>query len=154
MVLEPAVLAWLLDADVALRWQVERDLVGAPQEVWGVARARIATDGFGARLLALHGSRRAVGRRILLPAELRLPRRRGSGGRGAAVDCDDVDAQHFTRLGLDATALTGTADLLAANSGWNYSNLPCWGGEVDCCINAYTLANGAWLGVDVSGIAQ
>ncbi|MGH3574905.1 MAG: hypothetical protein ACRDUW_24295 [Pseudonocardiaceae bacterium] len=34
MVLEPAVLAWLLDADVALRWQVERDLVGAPQEVW------------------------------------------------------------------------------------------------------------------------
>jgi len=53
MVLEPAALAWLLDADVALRWQIERDLVGAPQEVWGATRARIATDGFGARLLAL-----------------------------------------------------------------------------------------------------
>jgi hypothetical protein len=53
MVLEPAVLDWLLDADVALRWQVERDLAGAPQEVWGATRARIATDGFGARLLAL-----------------------------------------------------------------------------------------------------
>jgi hypothetical protein len=29
-----------------------------------------------------------------------------------------------------------------------------WGGEVDCCINGYTLANGAWLGVDVADIAQ
>jgi len=40
------------------------------------------------------------------------------------------------------------------NSRWDYNNLPYWGGEVDCCINAYTLANGAWLGADVSGIAQ
>ncbi len=56
--------------------------------------------------------------------------------------------------GLDAAALRGTADLLAANSRWEYDDLPYWGGEVDCCINAYTLANGAWLGADVSGIAQ
>src|SRR3712207_5356903 len=48
-----ALLDWLLDADPALRWQVQRDLAGAPQEVWGATRARIATEGFGARLLAL-----------------------------------------------------------------------------------------------------
>src|SRR5829696_602591 len=51
--LDPALLDWLLDADPTLRWQVERDLVGAPQEVWRATRARIATEGFGARLLAL-----------------------------------------------------------------------------------------------------
>src|ERR687890_504998 len=53
MALEPALLHWLLDADPALRWQVERDLAGVPEEVWSATRARIASEGFGARLLAL-----------------------------------------------------------------------------------------------------
>ena len=53
MVVDPALLDWLLDADPALRWQVERDLAGAPQELWEATRARIAREGFGARLLAL-----------------------------------------------------------------------------------------------------
>jgi hypothetical protein len=53
MALAAAVRDWLLDSDPALRWHVERDLVGAPQEVWAATRARIATEGFGARLLAL-----------------------------------------------------------------------------------------------------
>jgi len=50
--LEPALLAWLLDVDPALRWQVERDLVGVPQQTWMATRACVATEGFGARLLA------------------------------------------------------------------------------------------------------
>ena len=52
MVAEPLI-AWLLDSDPTLRWQVERDLVGEPPEVWEATRAQIATEGFGARLLAL-----------------------------------------------------------------------------------------------------
>ena len=52
--------------------------------------------------------------------------------------------------GLDARHLAGTAELLAENSRWEYDNLPYWEGEVDACINAFTLANGAWLGADVS----
>lgn len=43
---------WLLDSDPALAWQVERDLVGAPEETWQATRARVATEGFGAELLA------------------------------------------------------------------------------------------------------
>jgi hypothetical protein len=50
--------------------------------------------------------------------------------------------------------VAGTAELLEANSRWEYDDLPYWGGEVDCCINAFTLANGVWLGADVAGIAQ
>ncbi|MCB1246360.1 MAG: squalene cyclase, partial [Acidimicrobiia bacterium] len=53
-------------------------------------------------------------------------------------------------FGLDPAALTDTATRLDANSRWEYDDLPYWGGEVDCCINAFTLANGAWLGVDTS----
>ena len=49
------VLDWLLDSDPALRWQVLRDLSDAPPEVVATERARIATEGWGARLLALRG---------------------------------------------------------------------------------------------------
>ncbi len=46
---------WLLDSDPAIRWQVLRDLVHAPAEVVAAERARVATEGWGARLLALQG---------------------------------------------------------------------------------------------------
>jgi len=49
------VLDWLLDSDPAIRWQVLRDLVHAPPEVVEAERARVATEGWGARLLALQG---------------------------------------------------------------------------------------------------
>src|SRR5687768_17841430 len=49
------VLEWLLDSDPAIRWQVLRDLVGAPAEVVAAERARVAEEGWGARLLSLQG---------------------------------------------------------------------------------------------------
>src|ERR1700722_9220325 len=47
------VIPWLLDSDPAIRWQVMRDLIGAPAEEIVAERARVATEGAGARLLAL-----------------------------------------------------------------------------------------------------
>src|SRR5439155_25563413 len=47
---------WLLDSDPALRWQVLRDLLGAPPDEVAAERARVATEGWGARLLALQGA--------------------------------------------------------------------------------------------------
>ncbi|MFF5295907.1 hypothetical protein [Paractinoplanes globisporus] len=44
--------SWLLEGDPAVRWRV-RDLVGAPAEEVERERARVATEGWGARLLAL-----------------------------------------------------------------------------------------------------
>lgn len=49
------VLDWLLDSDPSIRWQALRDLAGAPAEVVAAERGRVATDGWGARLLALQG---------------------------------------------------------------------------------------------------
>src|ERR687883_811161 len=48
-------LEWLLDSDPSIRWQVLRDLADAPAQVVTTERARVATDGWGARLLALQG---------------------------------------------------------------------------------------------------
>jgi hypothetical protein len=151
---DPALLAWLLESDVALRWRVERDLAGAPAEVWGATRARIATEGFGARLLALQDPDGQWAGGAYFPRDFGT-----SGPSGAAEDGQPWTATTWSlnslrEWGLDAAALAGTADLLAANCRWEYGNLPYWGGEVDCCINAYTLANGVWLGADVSGIAR
>jgi hypothetical protein len=44
---------WLLDGDPAVCWQVSRDLLGEPEEVFGPVRATVATHGWGAELLAL-----------------------------------------------------------------------------------------------------
>ncbi len=49
---DDAVLEWLLDSDPMLRWQVQRDLAGEPDEVWQATRARIASEGDGAALLS------------------------------------------------------------------------------------------------------
>lgn len=50
---DTTVFDWLLDADPSIRWQVMRDLTHGPADVIAAERARIATEGWGARLLAL-----------------------------------------------------------------------------------------------------
>lgn len=46
------ILAWLLKGDPAIRWQVGRDLLGWPLRTWRAEQARVANEGWGARLLA------------------------------------------------------------------------------------------------------
>jgi hypothetical protein len=154
MLREPALLDWLLDADPALRWQVERDLAGAPPEVWEATRARIATEGFGARLRGLQDPDGQWAGGAFFPADFDFRGPEAAEGAGQPWTATTWSLSMLREWGLDASVLAGTADLLAANSRWEYDDLSYWGGEVDCCINAYTLANGAWLGADVAGIAQ
>ena len=49
----PAHLKWLLDSDPAIRWQVMRDLTGEAPGTVAAERSRVATEGWGAQLLAL-----------------------------------------------------------------------------------------------------
>jgi hypothetical protein len=148
--LEPALAAWLLDSDPALRWQVERDVLGLPEEVWAATRARVVTEGFGARLLALQDPDGTWAGGAFVP--------RGFEGQTMRAEGQPWTATTWTLnslrdWGVDRTALTDTAERLAASCRWEYDDLPYWGGEVDCCINAWTLMNGLWLGADVEGIA-
>src|SRR5271169_5524145 len=48
----PAHLKWLLDSDPAIRWQVMRDLTGESPDAIQAERSRVATEGWGAQLLA------------------------------------------------------------------------------------------------------
>jgi hypothetical protein len=46
------VVAWLLEGDPAIRWQVRRDLLDEPDDVVARERALVATEGWGAELLS------------------------------------------------------------------------------------------------------
>jgi hypothetical protein len=48
----PAHIRWLLDSDPAIRWQVMRDLTDEAANTIATERARVATEGWGAQLLA------------------------------------------------------------------------------------------------------
>src|ERR1700740_3673797 len=50
--LRPAHIKWLLDSDPAIRWQVMSDLTDEAPDVIAAERSRIATEGWGAQLLA------------------------------------------------------------------------------------------------------
>nr|WP_188136162.1 squalene cyclase [Lentzea indica] len=140
---------WLLDSDPALRWQVQRDLLHAPREVWQETRALVATEGFGARLLDEQGADGMWAGGAFFP--------KGFDGKeeGQPWTATTWSLSSLREWGLDPKVLTDrrTVELLEAGCRWEYEGLPYWGGEVDCCINSWTLANGVWLGADVEGIA-
>jgi hypothetical protein len=152
MATDPALRDWMLDSDPALRWQVERDLAGAPPEVWQGTRARVATEGFGARLLSYQDPDGQWAGGSYFPAgffgseEQQQP--------GQPWNATTWSLNSLREWGMPAEALGDTAAKLAVNSRWDYNDGPYWEGEVDVCINAFTLGNGAWLGADVSKLVE
>ncbi|GAA1320575.1 squalene cyclase [Pseudonocardia xinjiangensis] len=151
-----ALIAWLRDSDPALCWQVERDLGGQPPDVWEATRAKIATTGFGARLLALQDPDGQWAGGAYFPADFDFENPDAADDGGQPWTATTWTLASLREWGLDSAVLRErrTAELLAENSRWEYDNLPYWGGEVDCCINGVTLANGVWLGADISGIVD
>ncbi len=152
MAADDALVSWLLDSDPALRWRVERDLVRSSDEVWQQTRSRVATEGFGALLLARQDPDGQWAGGAFFPAGFDTEDSGATDHPGQPWTATTWSLNALREWGLDPAVLRErrTAELLAKNSRWEYDDLPYWGGEVDCCINAWTLANGAWLGVDVA----
>jgi hypothetical protein len=142
---------WLLDADPAIRWQVLRDLTGAPPEVVAAERARVATEGWGARLLALRGDDGQWAGGACFPADFR-----GDFSNGQPWTSTLHTLALLRELGIDpsAEAVRKAVDLVARNCRWEHAGEPFFAGEVEPCINGRTLAIGAYFGVPVDGIAQ
>jgi hypothetical protein len=135
---------WLLDSDPSIRWQVMRDLIGATRDEVAAERARIATEGAGARLLA----------------------RQGADGRwgGAAWNRGWNSTMHALMLlrdmGLDPASdqARRAVGLVHDRVTWKGCGPPeCDGnaffdGEVEPCINGQVGAVGAYFGQDVRSI--
>lgn len=140
---------WLLDSDPALRWQVMRDLTDAPGEVVAVERARVATEGWGARLLALRGQDGQWAGGACFPADFR-----GDFSQGQPWTATLPTLTLLRDFGIDPSAqlMRETIALVRENCRWEHAGQPFFDGEVEPCINGRTVAIGAYFGVGVDAI--
>ncbi len=144
------VLDWLLDSDPAIRWQVLRDLADAPQDVVAAERARVATDGWGARLLARADPDGQWAGGAYFPAD-------GWSGDGGQPWTATLPTLVLLRdLGLDPHSAEAreTVALVRENCRWEHDGQRFFDGEVEACINGRTVALGAYFGEDVDGIVR
>ena len=145
------VLQWLLDSDPSIRWQVLRDLVDAPAGVVAEERARVVTEGWGARLLALQGDD-------------------GQWAGGACFPANYFDRPHEDE-GQPWTSTLPTLQLLRdfgvdprnervrravakvrEQCRWEHAGQPFFAGEVEPCINGRVVALGAYFDQDVDDV--
>jgi hypothetical protein len=140
---EPVV-RWLLDSDPAIRWQVMADLTDAPRSEVAAERAKVATQGMGAKLLALQAPDGRWG--------------------GAAWNHGWDSTMHvlvlLKELGLDpgSDAAQRALELVGRRVTWQgcgpreiHSNA-FFAGEVEPCINGQVATAGAYFRQDVHGI--
>jgi len=137
-----SVIDWLLNSDPAIRWQAMRDLTDAPADQVAAEQARVATEGWGARLLAL---------------------RRKDGlwdtGKVGTEWITLVALLQLRDMGLDPSSeqARNAIGLVRDNATWHnprapWNGRPVFAGEVEPCINGRVVALGAYFGVDVTGI--
>jgi len=140
----PSVIRWLLDSDPSIRWQVMRDLTDAPADEIRAERARVATEGVGARLLALQEADGRWG--------------------GATWNRGWNSTMHVLMLlrdmGLDPSSdqACHAVGIIRERVTWlGCGPKECHGhaffeGEVESCINGQVAAVGAYFGQDVRSI--
>ena len=127
----PALMKWLLDSDPAIRWQVMRDLTGEAPNVIALERSRVATEGWGAKLLARQS---AAGKWGGLKQD-----------RGLLITFYSLVI--LKDLGLDpaspqARKMIERVDRLVFQ--W-HNNRPFFDGETEPCINGRILGLGAYF---------
>jgi hypothetical protein len=145
------VIDWLLDSDPSIRWQVLRDLLDAPEAEWSAERAKVATEGWGARLLSCQDEDGQWAGGAFVPRDFDPREWREVGQPWTATTFSLSQLREF---GLDPSSdrAKRSVELIGANSRWDEGGQPYWKGEVEECINGRTVADGAYFGVDVSSI--
>jgi hypothetical protein len=156
------VVEWLLDSDPAIRWQVMRDLADAPEEDVAAERARVAGEGWGARLLALQrqDGQWAGGTPTFTSAAAANwwhslpPDRRGT--LFPQWTSTTWSLKLLRDFGLDPGSAGARAAirLVRDNCRWEHDGEPFFAGEVEPCINGRAVAIGAYFGEDVQGIVD
>jgi len=156
------VVEWLLDSDPAIRWQVMRDLTDATEVDVAAERARVATEGWGARLLALQ---RRDGHwdggipTFDSPAgadwwQSLPPERKGT--LFPEWTSTSWSLMLLRNFGLDpgSAGARQAVPLVREHCQWEHDGEPFFAGEVEPCINGKVVAIGAYFGDDVRHIVD
>ncbi|EAR24545.1 hypothetical protein A20C1_12977 [marine actinobacterium PHSC20C1] len=140
------VMNWLLDSDPAIRWQVLRDLADAPADEVTAERSRVATTGWGAKLLDLQGVDGQWASGTYFPEHDDQP--------GQPWTATAFSLQLLRELGVSpASSRVRTAlAKVRENSRWEYDGSRFFDGEVEPCINGLTVSVGAYFGERVDGV--
>ncbi len=128
----PAQLRWLLDSDPAIRWQVMRDLTDEAPNAVAVERSRVATEGWGAQLLARQSRAGNWGK----PNE----------DRGLLITLYSLVV--LMDLGLDPASKQARKMIERVDKQLVFTplnNRPFLHGETEPCINGRILALGAYF---------
>ncbi len=148
-----AVLDWLLGADPSIRWQALRDLAGAPDDVVLAQRARVATEGWGARLLALQGDDGQWDGGACFPAGWwESGRQAQEPGQPWTSTLHTLDL--LVDFGVDPRdeRVRHAVARVRDNSRWEHAGQPFFSGEVEPCINGRTVGIGVYFGQDVDAL--
>jgi hypothetical protein len=156
------VISWLLDSDPAIRWQVMGDLADASEDLVAAERARVAGQGWGARLLALqqpHGQWPASTPAFSSEAAETWWHSLGPARQGTLMPAWTSTTWSLALLrafGLDpgSVAARRAVGLVRDNVRWEHDGEPFFAGEVEPCINGRTVALGAYFGMDVAAIVK
>ncbi|MGH7725699.1 MAG: hypothetical protein ACREOU_09740 [Candidatus Eiseniibacteriota bacterium] len=144
------VLDWLLDSDPAIRWQVLRDLVHAPEEEVAAERARVATEGWGARLLALQGEDGQWAGGACFPAE--GWRRDEKPGQPWISTLPTLQLLHEFGIDPAADPVRRAVAQVRDYCRWEHAGQPFFSGEVEPCINGRTVTLGIYFDQIVEGV--
>ncbi|WP_119268395.1 squalene cyclase [Taklimakanibacter deserti] len=148
-----AVIDWLLDSDPSIRWQVMRDLLDASPARWQAERAKVETEGWGARLLSHQDADGQWAGGAFIPAGFDPREWRERGQPWTATSFSLTQLREF---GLDPSSNRArrTVELIGVHSHWDEGGQPFWEGEIEECINGRTVADGAYFDIDVSSIVD
>lgn len=145
------VLEWLLDSDPAIRWQVLKDLVRSPEEAVAAERARVASEGWGARLLDVQDEEGQWAGGACFPARSFNWRAEGLGQPWTATL---PTLQLLHDFGADPSSERVRRAVAQVREGcrWEHAGQPFFSGEVEPCINGRTVTLGTYFEQDVDGI--
>ncbi len=144
---------WLLDSDPSIRWQVMRDLTGEPAEVVAAERSKVATEGWGARLLALQGADGQWAGGACFPGGyFDQP----SQEEGQPWTSTLPTLQLLRDFGVDPRSdrVRRAVAQVRDHCRWEHAGQPFFSGEVEPCINGRTVALGAYFGENAQGIVD
>src|SRR5260221_4893411 len=147
------VMDWVLDSVRAIGWKVFRDLVHARSDVVAAERAGVATEGWGARLLALQGADGQWAGGACFPARSINWRAEGEGQPWISTL---PTLQLLRDLGVDPhddrvrRAVAGVRD----HCRWEPAGQAFFSGEVEPCINGRTVLLGTYFEQDVAGVDE